>query len=243
MSERTLMSPQQLMTRIGAPDAPVLIDVCIDEDFALDPRLIPGARRHPFAEIEAMVPSLTGREVVLICQKGLKLSQGAAALLRASGIKASALKGGMVEWAALDLPAIPAKDLPSSRIITANQPTNDALATLWLVRRFAVPDTQVLFVEASACDAVADRFDGTPLAGFNETLAAFTLISPGLRQFGAILKGDAPEAAGITMALTGLRTLNPDDLSYLNAAMPLYDALHRAALDANDAITKDGAAA
>ncbi len=243
MSERTLMSPQQLMTCIGAPDAPILIDVCIDEDFALDPRLIPGARRHPFAEIEALVPSLAGREVVVICQKGLKLSQGAAALLRASGVKASALKGGMVEWAAFGFPAIPVAALPSSRIVAASEPTNDALATLWLVRRFADPDAQVLFVEASACDAVADRFDGAPLAGFNETLAAFTLTSPGFRQFSAILKGEAPEAAGMTMALSGLRALKPDDLSYLNAAMPLFDALHRAFLDANDASATDGDAA
>ena len=54
MPGQNMIAPETLMTRIGAPDAPVLIDVCIDEDFALDPRLIPGAFRHPFAEVEAL---------------------------------------------------------------------------------------------------------------------------------------------------------------------------------------------
>ena len=83
MPSNTEITPKQLARLIGTPEAPVLVDVCIDEDFAADPRLIPGAFRWPFREIEALVPRLSGRRVVVICQKGLKLSQGAVAVLRA----------------------------------------------------------------------------------------------------------------------------------------------------------------
>ena len=56
--------------RIGTPGQPALIDVCLDEDFAEDPRLIPGARRHGFAAVAELAPGLVGRDAVVICQKG-----------------------------------------------------------------------------------------------------------------------------------------------------------------------------
>jgi len=36
----------QLNRLIGTPDCPIIIDICIDDDFKEDPRLIPTARRH-----------------------------------------------------------------------------------------------------------------------------------------------------------------------------------------------------
>ena len=39
--------PAQLSRLIGMPNTPVLIDVCIDQDFGDDPQLIPGALQHP----------------------------------------------------------------------------------------------------------------------------------------------------------------------------------------------------
>lgn len=243
MPGQNLTPAETLLPLIGAPNAPTLIDVCIDEDFALDPRLIPGAFRHPFAGIEGLAPALKSEEVIVICQKGLKLSQGAAALLRAHGVRAAALKGGMVEWARWNLPAIPATALPSNRIATAARPTDDNLAALWLIKRFAVPDAHILFVEADARDAVADRFEATPLSGYRKTLTDLAIATPALNRLSDVMKGNAPETAGLNAALTGLRALYPDDLSYVTAAMPLFDALHRAFLDANDAIATDGAAA
>ena len=58
----------QLARLIGTPDCPVLIDVCVDQDFNDDPRLIPSAFRHPFTELETIAPTLRGRKVVIICQ-------------------------------------------------------------------------------------------------------------------------------------------------------------------------------
>lgn len=243
MPGQNMTTPETLITRIGAPDAPVLIDVCIDEDFALDPRLVPGAFRHPFTKIEALAPQLNGQEVVIICQKGLKLSQGAAALLRAYGVTAKALTGGMVQWAALSYPAIPAAALPASRIVAPEAPPPDALAALWLIKRFARPEAQILFTAAEAMAPVADRFDATTLRPFSELQTHLGLTQPELYQLAKAITGDAPETIGVNAALTGLRALHPDDLSYMSASLPLFDALHRAFRDASDAHTPTGAAA
>ena len=42
------ITAQQLFRLIGTPDAPVIIDVRDDEDFANDPRMIPTAKRHDY---------------------------------------------------------------------------------------------------------------------------------------------------------------------------------------------------
>lgn len=81
MPSPTEMTLSQLSRLIGTPKAPVLVDVRIEEDFADDPHLIPGAFRHPFDDVATLVPGLANQRVVVICQKGKKLSQGAAAIL------------------------------------------------------------------------------------------------------------------------------------------------------------------
>lgn len=243
MPGQNMIPPEILLPRIGAPDAPVLIDICIDEDFALGPRLIPGAFRHPFTAIEALAPNLIGQEVVIICQKGLKLSQGAAALLRAHGVTAWALTGGMVQWAALDHPALPAADLPKKRIVAAENPTPDALASLWLIKRFVRQDAQILFVAPDTIEAVADRFDATPVGPFADLRDRLCLSQQPLTRLENTLKGETPEAAGVAAALTGLRALRPDDLSYMSASLPLFDALHRDFHDASDTQMQTGATA
>jgi rhodanese-related sulfurtransferase len=73
---------------IGTAKAPALIDVRIDEDFAADPRLIPGAMRRSHRDLQDWAPRLTGQSVIVICQKGQKLSEGTAAWLRQSGVAA-----------------------------------------------------------------------------------------------------------------------------------------------------------
>ena len=98
MPSPTEITATQLNRLIGTPDAPVLVDVCVDEDFNEDPRLIPGAFRHAFDTIADIAPKLADRKVVVYCHKGLKLSQGAAAMLRTCGVMAETLQGGIVGW-------------------------------------------------------------------------------------------------------------------------------------------------
>ena len=55
------ITPPQLLRLIGTPDAPVIVDVSIDPDFAADPFLIPGAIRHPHTDIPGLIARLNGR--------------------------------------------------------------------------------------------------------------------------------------------------------------------------------------
>ena len=86
--QSTPSPPTSLPASSARPDCPVLIDVQTDEDFAADPRLIPGAVRRPFRTVSEWAPEFAGRSAVVICQKGLKLSQGVAAWLRHAGVPA-----------------------------------------------------------------------------------------------------------------------------------------------------------
>ena len=91
----------QLRRLIGTPSSPVVIDVRIDEDFAVNPRLIPSARRHSHVDIDELATALCNKRVVVVCHKGKKLSEGAAAVLRNFGVIAEVLVGGMVGWLSL----------------------------------------------------------------------------------------------------------------------------------------------
>ena len=55
-------SPLDKVVRlIGVPKGPVIIDVPIDEDFGLDPRLIPGAIRRSHTSVNQWAPEFRGR--------------------------------------------------------------------------------------------------------------------------------------------------------------------------------------
>ena len=60
----------QLGRLMGTPSAPVIVDVRIPEDFDEDPQIIPGAIRHPFTDMASLANSLSGKKVVVYCQKG-----------------------------------------------------------------------------------------------------------------------------------------------------------------------------
>jgi len=158
----------QLGRLIGTPAAPVIIDVRIDEDFADDPRLIPGARRHPFTAIETLAPTLQKTSVVVYCQKGLKISEGAAAILRANGVQAEVLEGGQFGWRDAGEMMVQAEQIPErndagqSVWVTRLRPKIDRIACPWLIRRFVDPHAQFLFVGASQVLAVAEKFNASP---------------------------------------------------------------------------------
>src|SRR6266508_3255719 len=98
MSSPNTISLDKLSRLIGLPKCPHLIDVRTDEDFAADPRLIPGSCRRPFGSVEDWGIDLDSQSAVLICHHGLKLSHGTAAWLRHLGKDASVLEGGFGAW-------------------------------------------------------------------------------------------------------------------------------------------------
>src|SRR3954468_636946 len=82
MSSYTTISPDKLARLIGTANMPVLIDVRTDEDFAADPRLIPGAVRRRHEDAASWGEEFAGRNAIVACLGGQKLAQGTAAWLR-----------------------------------------------------------------------------------------------------------------------------------------------------------------
>ncbi len=260
MASPTEITVSQLSRLIGTPECPVLIDVCIDEDFEADPRFVPTSFRHPFDRIVGLVPRLSGRKVVVICHKGLKLSQGAAAMLRNAGVAAETLQGGLVAWREAGLPLVPAENIPTRNKagqtvwVTRHRPKIDRIACPWLIRCFVDPDAQFLFVAPSEVLTVADRFGAAPFdiedvffshrgefCSFDTMIKTFSLETNPLRHLAVIVRGAdtnrhdlAPEAAGLLAASLGLSRMYRDDLAQLDAGMLIYDAFYRWARDATD---------
>jgi len=249
------LTVSQLSRLIGTPACPLLIDVRTDEDFGADPRLVPGAVRHPFDDMEGLLPELGGKRAVVICHRGRKLSEGAAALLRSRGASAETLEGGALAWAEAGEPMVPADALPPSRLwVTRHRPKIDRIACPWLIRRFVDPGARFLFVPPAEVSAVADRFGATPfdiegvqfshrggLCSFDAMLDDFGLRSEALDRLSLVVRGAdtdrhdlAPQAAGLLAISVGLSRLCRDDLAQLDAGMTVYDALYRWARDGFD---------
>ncbi len=260
MSSTTTISHDKLARLVGTPACPVLIDVRIDEDYTLDPRLIPGSRRRSHKDIETWMPELVGKRAIIICQQGKKLSEGTAALLRYNVIPAETLDGGFEAWAAAGLPLVPVSHLPArdqkgrTIWVTRARPKIDRIACPWLIRRFVDPEAVFLFVTPAEVEAVADRFNGAAfdienvfwshrgeLCTFDVMIEEFGLASEPLSRLATIVRGAdtarpdlAPEAPGLLAASLGLSRMFADDLEQLDVGMTLYDAFYRWCRDATD---------
>ena len=247
----------QLLRLIGTPECPDIVDICIEPDFAEDPFLIPGAWRHPHTDFDGLKAKLNGRSCVVVCQKGIKLSQGLAALLRAEGIAAEYLQGGNYGWRAQSgAPRVPAVALPTpvegrTLWVTRHRPKIDRIACPWLIRRFVDPKATFLFVSPSEVKGVADRFGATPFdiedvfwshrgerCTFDTMLDEFGLHTDALDRLAQVVRAadtnrheDAPQAAGLLALSVGLSRQYKDDLAQLEVGMQLYDALYRWARD------------
>jgi rhodanese-related sulfurtransferase len=254
----TSISAAKLSRLIGTAHTPVLIDVRLDEDFDADPRVIPGAIRRSHLNTHEWAPPLTGRSVIVICQKGHKLSEGAAAWLRHSGVAAESLEGGFVGWQQAKLPTVPYAKLPArdgrgrTVWVTRARPKIDRIACPWLIRRFVDPSAVFLFVAASEVAAVGERFNATPfdienvhwshrgeLCTFDVMVEEFGLATPPLLRLATMVRAAdtgrlelSPEAPGLLAASLGLSRMYDDDLEQLSAGMALYDAFYRWCRDA-----------
>jgi len=253
------IAPDKLSRIIGTPNMPMIIDVRNDEDFATDPRLIPGSMRRDYRMVTEWVHELNGPSVVL-CQKGQKLGHGVAAHLRAAGKVAEVLEGGFEAWRESKAALIPVESLPprDSRgrtvWVTRSRPKIDRIACPWLIRRFVDPSAVFLFVPAAEVSAVADRFNATPfdieevfwshrgeLCTFDVMVEEFGLGTEPMLRLATIVRGAdtsrpdlAPEVAGLLAASLGLSRMFNDDLEQLEAGMTLYDAFYRWCRDATD---------
>jgi rhodanese-related sulfurtransferase len=261
MSSFNTISTEKLARLIGVPHGPALIDVRIDDDFAADPRFIPGAIRRPYQTASSWAPELARRSAVVICEKGQKLSEGVAAWLRHAGSpSAEVLAGGHAAWAQAGLPLVPEGKLPPrdpqgrTVWVTRSRPKIDRIACPWLIRRFVDPEAVFLFVSPPEVQSVAERFSAAPfdiegifwshrgeLCTFDTMLDELGLRSEPLDRIATIVRGAdtgrpdlAPEAPGLLAASLGLSRMHLDDLEQLAAGMTLYDAFYRWARDASE---------
>ena len=159
------LDPHELLPLIGTGQAPRLIDVCLAEDVAADPWRLPGAQHVSHGAIMQWAQGANrSAPVVIICQKGLKLSHGAAARLRATGFDARALTGGNQGWQDTNFPKVSLAGAPETGSIWVLPApvTPQSLCLAWLIRRWFNPEAELIWVPQAMIGDVADRFDAEP---------------------------------------------------------------------------------
>lgn len=260
MPSNTEITVSQLSRLVGLPNAPMIVDVRTAEDYEADPRLLPATQRRDFRSVPAWAAELAGRNVVVVCQKGLKLSQGVTAWLLHEGIRAETLEGGFEAWRdagglLVETGRLPPRDAAGRTVwVTRARPKVDRIACPWLIRRFVDPQAVFLFVAPSEVPAVADRFQATPFdidgvfwshrgerCTFDTMIEEFGLASGPLDRLATVIRGAdtarldlAPQAAGLLAASLGLSRMYRDDLDQLAAGLALYDAFYRWSRDATE---------
>lgn len=258
MSTFTTISSDKLARLIGTANAPVLIDVRTDEDFAADRRLIPGSIKLSHESVAEWGGDFAGRRAIVSCFRGEKLAQGTAAWLRQLGAEAETLEGGFEGWKAAKLPLLDTRKLPPRDAngrtvwVTRARPKVDRIACPWLIRRFVDPNAVFLYVVPSEVVAVGERFKAAPfdienvfwshrgeLCTFDVMIEEFGIATPALLRLATLVRGAdtarpdlAPEAPGLLAASLGLSRMYDDDLEQLEAGMLLYDAFYRWCRDA-----------
>src|SRR4051812_29834935 len=259
MPSNTDITVAQLSRLIGLPNAPVIIDVRDEDDYPADPRLVPGSVHRDYrttGEWSRDWPA-RGSDAVIVCQRGLKLSEGVAAILRSRGVNAEVLEGGFLAWREangllVSLAKLPPRNADGRTVwVTRARPKIDRIACPWLIRRFVDPAAVFLYVAAAEVTAVAERFNATPFdidgafwshrgeqCTFDTMLEEFGLTSDALDRLALIVRGAdtarpdlAPQSAGLLAASLGLSRAYKDDLAQLEASMILYDAFYRWARD------------
>ena len=199
--------PQELNARLGRADAPLLLDVRREGKFAESRHLIAGALRCAPENVAAFAAAQKAlepqREIVAYCVYGHNVSADAVATLRAAGLSASNLAGGMeggedgvdtpqdiAAWRA-NRPLTVTKRVDwgvtgeqPSRWITRERPKIDRVACPWLIRRFIDPRAEFFYVptpqvfrEAERLQAVAFDIPGAPVSHEGDQCSFDALLS------------------------------------------------------------------
>ena len=163
------ISPQELMDRIGTPHAPMLFDVRRREVFDAADRLIGGANWRHHQETNAWIEEIPpSAEIVVYCVHGHQMSQSPVSRLRAKGVNARKLVGGIDAYVeAGGVTILKSEYLPKSyetpsRWITRECPKVDRLAWPWFIKRFVDPRAEILYADADWVMGSAVELDAIP---------------------------------------------------------------------------------
>lgn len=253
MGEFTIAA-NDLSTRIGSPDAPMIFDVCRCQDYDAEQRLIPGARwrdHQRVADWAHEIPS--GQRVLTVCVKGFKVSQAAAAELRSRGFDAAALEGGNLGWQKAGLPTVTKRlgignrEARATRWVTRVRPKIDRIACPWLIARFLDPAAKFFYVMPEQVVLAAQELDAIPFdvpdvelthrgdnTSFDALIEDFGLRDAALDRVARVVRGAdmarmdlAPEAAGLLAVSLGISQIcGPEDHQALTRGFAVYDALY-----------------
>jgi rhodanese-related sulfurtransferase len=197
------ITPADLHARLGTAAAPIVVDVRRLADFARAGELIVSAFHRDPDEIERWRKELpAGRDVVVHCVHGHQVSQNAAAALRAAGIDARYLEGGIAGWVAEGLPTRRTIGPTPGKWVTREHPKIDRIACPWLIRRFIDPQAEFIYVPAKAVLDVAKQTGGTPYdidgvefthegerCSFDTILRIYGISDPALDHLAVIVRG------------------------------------------------------
>jgi rhodanese-related sulfurtransferase len=226
----------------------MLLDVRRPDAFDTDDKMIVSAIRRPPDDIGTWTKELpSGRPVVIYSGDGSKVSEGMAASLRAGGVDAAYLDGGLSGWLEMNLPT--RRRLPGradNTWVTREHPKVDRIACPWLVSRFINPAAEFLYVLPDRVTAVADETGGIPYdikgaefghvgdrCSFDAIIRIFDIKDPVLDRVATIVRGAdtsrldlAPECEGLYAISIGLSANFPDDHEMLSHGLVVYDALY-----------------
>jgi len=239
------ISSDELYAGLGTAAAALLVDVRWPPAFAAAPTIIASAFHRPPDEIDRWRADLPReRAVVVYCVHGQEVSQGTAAALRASGIDARYLEGGIEGWIARKLPTR-RKIGATGKWITRERPKIDRIACPWLISRFIDPTAQFIYVPTQQVVTVAQATGATPYdvdgvefthegvrCSFDTILRIYDIRDPALDRLATIVRGAdtsrhdlAPQCAGLHAISLGLSANFRDDHAMLAHGMVVYDAL------------------
>jgi rhodanese-related sulfurtransferase len=251
-------APAALAEALQRNDAPLIIDVRKNDPFLACAYTLPGALRRDPLQVDTWADSLPSAATVLVyCVFGHEVGMNTMTALRARGINAQFLQGGVEAWRELGLPLTHKPVNSGTRWVTRERPKIDRIACPWLVRRFVDATAEFLYVPTSQVRVVAERDQATAydvnasvadtrfthhgeLCSFDAFIEIYRLgADTALALLATIVRGAdtgrldlAPQAAGLLAVSLGMSRNILDDGAMLEAMMPVYDALYAWCRDA-----------
>lgn len=236
-----------LLQTLASDAPPLVIDVRREETFRKATDLMKGAlRRDPKTVSDWSKALPAASTVIAYCVHGHEVSQTVAGELRALGIDAAYLEGGLEGWRAARGALAAKPPGGATRWVTRERPKIDRIACPWLIRRFVDPAAEFLYVPADevrrmALERNAEPYDVPEVAfshlgeqcSFDAFLAAYRLRDPALGELALIVRAAdtgrldlAPQAAGLAAISLGLSRSFADDHEMLAHGLVMYDALY-----------------
>lgn len=247
-----------MSARLLSNEAPLVIDVRKNDPYLASDYTLPGAMRRDPLQVEAWTDTLPKTASVMVyCVYGHEVSMNTMLTLRAKGVNANFLEGGIEAWREQGLPLAPKASQHPTRWVTRARPKIDRIACPWLVKRFVDANAEFLYVPTEQVRQTAESQSATAydvgpnvagtlfthdgdLCSFDAFIKYYRLgQDTALTRLATIVRAAdtdrldlAPQAAGLLSISLGMSRTYSDDHTMLAAMLPVYDALYTWCRDA-----------